>query len=48
MDMIKDDKLVYLKDADAKMRVSTDNNLASGRTSANSQQIRNHSIGENF
>lgn len=45
MKMIKEDNLVYLKDADAKMGASADNSLASGRTSANSQQIRNHFTG---
>ncbi|MDY4013877.1 MAG: hypothetical protein SOY61_09340, partial [Campylobacter sp.] len=47
MKMIKEDNLVYLKDADAKMGASADNSLASGRTSANSQQIRNHFTGNN-
>ena len=46
MKMIKEDNLVYLKDADAKMGASADNSLASGRTSANSQQIRNHFTGK--
>lgn len=47
MEMIKNDELVYLKDADAKMGASADNSLASGRTSANSQQIRNHFTSKN-
>lgn len=36
-----------LNSADAKMGASADNSLASGRTSANSQQIRNHFTGNN-
>lgn len=36
-----------LNSADAKMGASADNSLASGRTSANSQRIRNHFTGNN-
>ena len=46
-DLLTSQGRVNTKDADAKMGASADNSLASGRTSANSQQIRNHFTGNN-